>query len=65
MTTPTDPDAAQRHRALRQQFIAQEREGYDGHGRRPGGQVSKAELRRRRQRRRSNARLRDQATRAS
>ena len=46
-------DAAARHRELRRQYVAQQRAAGDGHSRRPGGQVSKAELRRRRARRRA------------
>ncbi len=55
-------DAPQRHRDLRQQFILQQREGYDGHNRRAGSNKAKAAQRIRRQRRRANARTRAQVS---
>ena len=67
MTTdpaPTDAevDAAERHRALRAQWIEQQRQNGDGHNRRSTAGASMADLRRRRQRRRAAARLRAQAS---
>ena len=51
-------DAAQRHRALREQYRAWQRDPkYDGHNKKPAN--GKAALRRRKQRRRAAARLRD------
>ena len=56
---PTDTDTERRHRSLRQQWIEQQRANGDGHGRRPGGQVSKAQMNRRRAHCRAAARTRE------
>ena len=59
MTTDAAPtDAEARWRELRQQFILQQREGYDGHNRRAGNAKAKAELRRRRARQKAKQRAR-------
>ena len=59
MTTDTAPtDAEARWRELREQFIAQQREGYDGHGRNRRPSATMNELRKRRARRKGKQRVR-------
>ena len=64
MTTDADRlaevelDPAERHRSLRQQYVAQQRAAGDGHGRNRRPVASMAELRRRRARRKQKQRAR-------
>ena len=68
MTTDADRlaevevDPVERHRSLRQQYVAQMRMNGDGHNRRAPKSTSKAELRRRRARRKQKQRARTQAS---
>ena len=56
--TPTDADAAQRHRLLRQQWLAEQRQPGDGHGRGRRPAATMNELKKRRARRKGKQRAR-------